>query len=56
MLCMPIIIAFITASTMKKINLTPDELTLMTGIDANRLRVRVLASAALIVQCWWRSG
>lgn len=31
MLFMPIIIAFITASTTKSLNLTPDETTLMRG-------------------------
>ena len=37
MLFMPIIIAFITASTTKKISLTPDEATLMVNIDSNHL-------------------
>jgi len=54
MLFMPIIIAFITASTTKKISLTPDEATLMVNIDSNHLRVRVLAAAAAMLQLWWR--
>ncbi len=54
MLFMPIIIAFITASTTKKITLTPDEATLMVSIDSNHLRVRVLAAAASMLQLWWR--
>ena len=54
MLFMPIIIAFITASTTKKISLTPDEATLMVNIDSNHLRVRVLVAAASMLQLWWR--
>ena len=54
MLFMPIIIAFITASTTKSLNLTPDEAVLMLGIDSNQLRVRFLSSAASLVQHWWR--
>lgn len=54
MLFMPIIIAFITASTTKSLNLTPDESELMSRIDANRLRLRLLSSAASLIQDWWR--
>ena len=54
MLFMPIIIAFITASTTKSLNLTPDESELMSRIDANRLRLRILSSAASLIQDWWR--
>jgi hypothetical protein len=54
MLFMPIIIAFITASTTKSLNLTPDEAVLMLGIDSNHLRVRFLSCAACLVQHWWR--
>jgi hypothetical protein len=52
MLFMPIVIAFITASTTKALNLTSDESTLMRGIDANRLRLRLLSAAASIIQLW----
>ena len=54
MVSMPIIIAFITASTTKSLNLTPDEGQLMMGIDANRLRLRLLSVAATLIQRWWR--
>jgi len=54
MLFMPIIIALMTASTTKALNLSPDEALLMQGIDKNRKRVRVLTAAASLVQHWWR--
>eukprot|EP00960_Hanusia_phi_P029221 747845-Hanusia_phi.AAC.6 len=54
MLWMPLIIAFITASTTKKLNLNPDEEKMMVSIDNNRLKMIAMNSAARVIQFWWR--
>lgn len=56
MLCGPMAVSFMTATTSKSITLTSDELALLQHMEANTRKIRVLTTAGLplgaVGTCW----